>query len=160
MLVVVDGDARGALCSRLRGMGHTVLEPPCYANRGGEAGEAMSEFHVCLVAAWYLIVGRRASSGTGLFVNSVFVAGGPRTIGISAPVRVCWRSRQYEMAYARLQKKLSAEFCADAYVLVSMPAKDRACEMALPLELARSMNTRYWTLYRRLRLSGVRTFVI
>ena len=163
MLVVVDGDTRGVMCARLRGMGNVVLEPPVYANRGSRGAKgagASSEFHDCLLAAWYLIVGRRAAAGGGLFVGTVFVRGGPRTVGISAPVRARWRSCQFGTAYARLQRLLATEFRADAYVLFSMDGPARALDGSMLLAEARDLNARYWSTYQWLRASGARTFVI
>lgn len=129
MIVVLDGDTNGAACGRLRDMGNFVLEPPTC---GG----------ACLLAAWYLIVARRAARGDGLFAGVVFVRGGPLTARSSAAPR-----GPRAAAHAHLRGLLAAEFRAGAFVLFDGGPD--------PAE-----NSRLWSVYRGLCARGERVFVI
>ena len=129
MSVVVDGDTDGSACGRLRAMGNFVLEPPTH---GG----------ACLLAAWYLVIARRAARGGGLFAGVVFVRGGPLTARAAAAPR-----GPRAAAHAHLRGLLAAEFRAGAFVLFDGGAD--------PAE-----NSRLWTVYRGLRARGERVFVI
>ena len=150
MIVVIDRDTDGAACGRLRAMGKIVLEPPTHGNAGRE-GRCTQEFHACLLAAWYLVVARRAVQGGGLFAGVVFVRGGPLTMDSGAPLRGPWESKKCRAAHARLRGLLAAEFRADAYVLFPNVGRGRA---------AAALNARYWSVYRGLHACGARTFVI
>lgn len=156
MIVVVDGDDDGALCTRLASFGCCVFRPWLPSSTTPDPA-----FHACLQLAWYLMLARWEKKNKQRD-DVVFVSGCPRSLDAVTFNRDALRHAGTPLndAYEHLLACLSTEFNPAAHVLLQASPNRRSQSLAITNAAARSMNHAYWSMYHALVTSGCRVVVL